>query len=69
MLSMFTLRKEINLIFSTLNVGKKIVCTSDIGMGRVIFGSSESLLSAIVDCLLFGFHRAEEKKEFYGENS
>ena len=43
---------------------KKIVCTSDIGMGRVIFGSSESLLSAIVDCLLFGFHRAEEKKNF-----
>ena len=43
---------------------KKIVCTSDINMGRVIFGSSESLLSAIVDCLLFGFHRAEEKESF-----
>jgi hypothetical protein len=54
---------------STLNIfycehWNKIVCSSNITMGRVIYGTSDTLLCAIVDCLLFGYNRAEEETTF-----
>jgi hypothetical protein len=53
---------------------ERFICSSDINNGRdVIWGSSSGILAAIVDCILSGYFRIEEKEKFmeriHGEDS
>ncbi len=54
--------RSLDIVYSkSLN---SFICTTDLSFGKVQWGSSSSILPSIVDCLLFGVSRIEEKENF-----
>lgn len=54
--------KSLDILYSSHL--KQFVCISEVKKGEIIWGSSSTILSSIMDCLLFGHYHTEEKDKF-----